>query len=107
VNPDPGFSMTDKPQAVILAMGTADYFDLMAELMGEAAPPAKEDTPIVARMAKIGIVPGKPFEMDAFDSAVQAALKDLPQEASSRRFRTPMRCSSVRSTSRCCCCCSA
>ena len=35
VDPNPGFSMTDKPQDVILAMGTEGYFDLMARLMGE------------------------------------------------------------------------
>ena len=34
VNPNPGFSMTDKPQPVILAMGTEGYFNLMAKLMG-------------------------------------------------------------------------
>ena len=32
-------------------------------------------------MAKIGIVPGKPFEMNNLDPAVQAALKDIPQTA--------------------------
>jgi len=31
--------MTDKPQAVILAMGTEGYFNLMAKLMGGDAPP--------------------------------------------------------------------
>jgi hypothetical protein len=81
VDPKPGFSMTDKPQSVILAMDTAEYFNRMAKLMGGDAPPAKEDTPIVERMAKIGIVPGKPFEMNKLDPAVQAALKDLPQQA--------------------------
>jgi hypothetical protein len=81
VNPSPGFSMTDKPQAVILAMGTAGYFDLMAKLMAGAAPPAPEDGPILARMAKIGIAPGQPFDMAKLDPAVQAALKDLPQTA--------------------------
>jgi hypothetical protein len=81
VNPNPGFSMTDKPQPVILAMGTEGYFNLMAKLMGGAAPPAAEDAPILANMAKIGIVPGKPFEMSKLDSAVQAALKDILQSA--------------------------
>ena len=38
-------------------MGTAGYFNLMAKLMGDAAPPAPEDAPMLARMAKIGIVP--------------------------------------------------
>lgn len=81
VNPDPGFSMTDKPQAVILAMGTEGYFNLLAKLMGDAAPPAKEDAPLLARMAKLGIVPGQPFELNKLDPEVQAALKDLPAMA--------------------------
>ncbi|WP_210250941.1 DUF1254 domain-containing protein [Bradyrhizobium cytisi] len=81
VNPNPGFSMTDKPQPVIIAMGTEGYFNLMAKLMGGDAPPAAGDGPILASMAKIGIVPGKPFEMSKLDPAVQAALKDIPQSA--------------------------
>jgi hypothetical protein len=81
VDPNPGFSMTDKPQTVILAMSTEDYFTRMANLMAGAAPPAAEDAPMLARMAKIGIAPGKPFEMSKLDPAVQAALKDIPQLA--------------------------
>jgi hypothetical protein len=81
VNPNPGFSMTEKPQGAILAMGTTGYFDLMAKLMGGVAPPRPEDGPILARMAKIGIVPGKPFDMTKLDPAAQTALKDLPNAA--------------------------
>jgi hypothetical protein len=81
VNPNPGFSMTDSPQKVILAMGTAGYFDLMAKLMGGAAPAAAEDGPMVSSMARLGIVPGQPFDMAKLDPAVQAALKDLPEIA--------------------------
>jgi hypothetical protein len=81
VNPNPGFSMTDKPQTVILAMGTAGYFNLMAKLMGGAAPPAAADAPMLARMARIGIVPGQPFDMNKLDPAVRAALNDIPQTA--------------------------
>ncbi|MDH6235144.1 hypothetical protein M2281_005766 [Mesorhizobium soli] len=81
VNPNPGFSMTDKPQAVILAMGTEGYFNLMAMLMAKDASPAAEDAPMVARMATLGIVPGQPFEMSKLDPAVQSALKDIPQSA--------------------------
>ncbi|TFW56028.1 DUF1254 domain-containing protein [Bradyrhizobium sp. MOS001] len=81
VNPNPGFNMTDKPQPVIIAMGTEGYFNLLAKLMGGDAPPAAGDGPILASMAKIGIVPGKPFEMSKLDPAVQAALKDIPQSA--------------------------
>jgi hypothetical protein len=75
VNPNPGFSMTDKPQTVIVDMGTEGYFNEMAKLMGQAAPPAADDGAILARMARIGLVPGKPFAMSKLDPAVQAALK--------------------------------
>ena len=81
VNPNPGFSMTEKPQAAILAMGTTGYFDLLAKLMGSTAPPRPKDAPILARLAKIGIVPGQPFDQSKLDPPVQAALKDIPQTA--------------------------
>ena len=81
VNKTPAFSMTDKPQQVILDMGVKGYFDMMASLLCKAAPPAAEDGPILAKMAKIGITPCKPFDPSALDSATQAALKDLPQQA--------------------------
>ncbi len=81
VDPNPGFSMTDKPQTVILAMGTQGYFDKLAKLMGSTSPAPAADAPMLARMAKLGIAPGKPFELAKLDPAVQAELKDLPQSA--------------------------
>jgi hypothetical protein len=79
VDPNPGFSLTDKPQQVILGMGVSEYFNRMAKLMGGDAPPAAEDAPIVAKMAKIGIVPGQPFDITKLDPAVQEAIKDMPK----------------------------
>ena len=84
VNPNPGISMTDKPQSVILDMDTSTYFNMMARLMGGAAPPAPEDGQMLARMAKIGLVPGQPFDMAKLDPATQAALKDLGKTALQR-----------------------
>ena len=84
VDPSPGFSMTEKPQAAILALGTNGYFNLMTRLMAGAAPPAPEDAPILARMARLGIVPGQPFDPGKLDPAVQAALKDVPEIALKR-----------------------
>jgi hypothetical protein len=84
VNPNPGFSMTDAPQKVINAMDTSTYFNMMAKLMGEAAPPAPEDAPILARMARIGLVPGQTFDMTKLDPAVQAVLKDINPAAMKR-----------------------
>ncbi len=84
VNPNPGFSMTDKPQEVIIALGTAGYFDMMAKLMCKDSPAAAADAPMLAKMAKIGLEPCKPFELGRLEPAVQAALKDLPQAALKR-----------------------
>ncbi len=80
----PGFSMTEAPQKVILGMGTGGYFNLMAELMASDAPPAPEDAPMVARMAEIGVVPGRPFDPSKLDPAVQTTLKDVPEFALKR-----------------------
>jgi hypothetical protein len=81
VDPDPGFSMTDKPQDVILGFGAEGYFDRMAELMCTSAPPAAEDAPILAEMAKIGLEPCKDFDLAALGSDIAEALKALPQDA--------------------------
>ena len=84
VDPDPGFSMTAKPQDVILGFDTEDYFNRMARLMCHDAPPAAEDAPILKEMAKIGLVPCETFDLDALGPDVAAALKDLPQKALDR-----------------------
>jgi hypothetical protein len=81
VDPNPGFSMTDKPQQVILALGTAGYFDMMAKRMCKDSPAYDADKPMLEKMAKIGIEPCKPFDLTKLDPAVQAALKDLPEAA--------------------------
>lgn len=81
VDPNPGFSMTDKPQSVILGMSAQEYFTRMARLMGGAAPPAPEDGPMLARLARIGIVPGQDFDASKLSPAGREALKDLPQRA--------------------------
>ncbi|NYF32627.1 DUF1254 domain-containing protein [Sphingopyxis sp. JAI108] len=81
VDPNPGYSMTDKPQTVILDMGTKGYFDLMARLMCKDAPAAPADAAILARMARIGLAPCKSFDIDRLDPEVQASLPGLPQAA--------------------------
>lgn len=81
VDPNPGFSMTDKPQTVILDMSAEEYFTRLARLMGSAAPPGPEDAAMLARMASIGIVPGQPFDAARQSPALREALHDLPQRA--------------------------
>lgn len=81
VDPNPGISMTDKPQSVILAMGTEGYFNWLSKRMCADATAPAADAPALARFAKIGFEPCKPFDMSKLDPAVQAALKDLPKTA--------------------------
>jgi hypothetical protein len=81
VEANPGFSMTDKPQEVILGLGTDGYFNMMAKLMCKDAPAARADAPLLAKMAKIGIEPCKPFTLAKLDPAAQQALRDLPRDA--------------------------
>ncbi|HEX2951032.1 MAG TPA: DUF1254 domain-containing protein [Armatimonadota bacterium] len=61
-------------------ISTANYFNLLASLMVQN-PPTAADAPIVARMARIGIVPGKPFNIDQCGAQVAAALQGVPQAA--------------------------
>src|SRR5262245_12995937 len=81
VNRSPGFRMTENAQAAMLAVGNDRYFGLMAKLMGGAAPPAAADAPMLARMARIGIVPGQSFDISKLDTSIQAALRDIPESA--------------------------
>lgn len=78
---DPGFSMTSKPQEVINNMDISTYFNTMMKLMEKKAPPASEDAPLLARMSKIGLIPGQPFDINKFDSDVQAGLNKVGKES--------------------------
>ncbi|MBE2245424.1 MAG: DUF1254 domain-containing protein [Burkholderiaceae bacterium] len=84
VDANPGISMTDKPQEVILAMGTEGYFNWLAKRMCSDSPAYAADAPALAKFAKIGFEPCKPFALGKLDSGVQAALKDLPKTALER-----------------------
>ena len=72
----PAASGERTPQQQVAALDTAAAFELLAHLMGRAAPPAAADEPLLARIAAIGIEPGKPFRLDALEPAVQAVLAD-------------------------------
>jgi len=81
VDIDPGFSMTSKPQEVINNMNVSTYFNMMIKLMEKKAPPALEDAPILARMSRIGLILGKPFDITKFDPNIQAALNEARKES--------------------------
>lgn len=77
---DAGIDMKTPVRDQVNALDTAAYFNLLAALMKDN-PPAKADASILAKMARLGIVPGLPFDFDKVDPAVQRALKDVPKLA--------------------------
>jgi len=80
---DPKIDMKTPVRDQVNAMDTATYFDLLAALMKDN-PPAAADAPMLAKMAKLGIVPGKKFEFDKLDSAMQQALAEVPKQTFER-----------------------
>lgn len=78
---DPAIDMKAPVREQVHKMGAVEYFTLLARLMKDN-PPAKEDAPMVAKVAKIGLVPGKDFDAarlpaDAAKLAPEAAQKKI------------------------------
>jgi hypothetical protein len=77
-NVDPNIDMKKAPKDEVNALGVQAYFDLLAKLMKDN-PPTMKDAPMVAKMARIGIVPGKDFDLTKLDPATAQALQDVPK----------------------------
>jgi hypothetical protein len=77
---DNNFDMKTAVRDQVDAMGVEDYFSYLARLM-KTNPPAPEDAPIVARMAKIGLVPGQDFDGSKLAAFDREAIKAVPKLA--------------------------
>jgi hypothetical protein len=77
---DPSIDMKTPVREQVNALDAAAYFDLMARLMKDN-PPAAADAPVVAKLAKLGIVPGQPFDITKLDPAAADALRAVPKPA--------------------------
>lgn len=77
---DPSVDMKTPPKAQIDSMPAAQYFAYAAELL-KLNPPHSTDQPIIAQMKKIGIEPGKSFDINKLDPAVKQALETVLAEA--------------------------
>jgi hypothetical protein len=75
---DPNIDTKTAVREQVEAMSAGDYFKLLAALMKDN-PPAKEDAPVMAKLAKIGIVPGQDFDMSKLDPAVAKGLQGAPK----------------------------
>jgi hypothetical protein len=77
---DPGVDMKTPPKVQVDTMPAAKYFTYAAELV-KLDPPHLTDEPIIARMKRIGIEPGKSFDFEKLDPAVKKALESAPADA--------------------------
>jgi len=63
---DPSIDMKTAVREQVNRMDAVEYFTLLAELL-KTNPPTEADGPMVAKLAEIGIVPGKEFDQSKFD----------------------------------------
>lgn len=77
---DPSVDMKTPPKLQVDTMPAGKFFAYAAELL-KLHPPHITDQPIVARMTRIGIEPGKSFDFDSLDPAVRTALETVPEAA--------------------------
>ena len=77
---DPSIDMKTPPKTQVDTMPAAKYFAYAAELL-KLQPPHITDEPIIVQMKRIGIEPGKSFDMGSLDPAVQKALESVPEDA--------------------------
>jgi hypothetical protein len=80
VKVDSTLDMKTPPMIQVNGMSADKFFTYTADLL-KVIPPHITDQPIIARLKRIGIVPGKSLEFGKLDSNVRDALASAPQDA--------------------------
>jgi uncharacterized protein (TIGR03000 family) len=75
---DPSIDMKTPVREQVNRMDAGAYFKLLAALMKDN-PPAAADGPMVAKMAKIGLVPGQDFDVGKLGPAAAKGLQGVPK----------------------------
>jgi len=71
--------------AEVANMTPSDFYDRMATVMG-GNPPYSVDKPVVDQMARIGIVPGTPFNWNSLNTTTQDAITQGFQDGVSEAY---------------------
>jgi hypothetical protein len=71
--PDPSVDMRTPPKLQVDRMPASQFFAYAAELL-KLHPPHLTDEPVIAQLKKIGIEPGKSFDISKVDPAIQRGL---------------------------------
>src|SRR5262252_1389867 len=77
---DPSVDMKTPPKTQVDTMPADKFFAYAAELL-KVNPPHSTDQPMVAQLKKIGIEPGKSFDLDKADPGIRGALVTVPEDA--------------------------
>ena len=73
---DPSIDVKTPVRDQVNRLDAGAYFKLLAALMKDN-PPAAADAPMVAKMARIGLVPGQDFDIAKLDPAVAKGLEGI------------------------------
>src|SRR5271166_969170 len=77
---DPNFDMKTAVRKQVDGLDIDAYFSRLAQLM-KTNPPAAADAPMVANMAKIGLIPGQDFDPSKLGAFDKEAIKAVPKLA--------------------------
>jgi hypothetical protein len=80
---DPSIDMETAVRDQVNALSADEYFNLLAKLMKDN-PPATADKPMLEKMAKIGILPGQPFDSSKLGPVAQEAFSIVPKIANEK-----------------------
>jgi hypothetical protein len=84
---DPAIDMKTSVRDQVHKMDAVAYFTLLAKLMKDN-PPAKADAPMVAKMAKIGLTPGKDFDASKLPVAAAKLIPEVAQKKIMGHFKS-------------------
>ena len=87
---DPNIDMKTPPVEQVSKMDAATFFKQLATILKSNPPPAA-DAPVLAKLAKIGIVPGQEFDMSKLDPATAKALEKSVQVALTKLHTAAMK----------------
>jgi len=80
---DPSIDMATPVRDQVNRMDPGAFFRLMAALM-KRNPPAAIDAPLLRRMVKIGLAPGRDFDISRVERAVAMAIQEGPRNGIAR-----------------------
>lgn len=83
---DPSIDSKTAVREQVNKLSAVEYFTLLAKLMKEN-PPAPEDAPLLAKIAKIGLVPGQDFDTSKLPADAAKSIPETAQKAIMGHFK--------------------